>query len=117
MADSGRVANPDVLFRNVDVDGALVDVRVAGAAVAEVGRSLRPGGARVVDGDGGALVPGLHDHHIHLLATAAARASVAVGPPVVRDHRGLAAALRRADRAGKPGGWLRAVGYHESVAG
>ena len=60
----------------------------------------------MVDAAGGALLPGLHDHHVHLMAMAAARDSVDVGTA------GLAA-LRTA-----PGDdWVRAVGYHESIAG
>ncbi|MEU6352705.1 amidohydrolase family protein [Streptomyces sp. NPDC047072] len=66
-----------------------------------------------LDGHGGALVPGLHDHHIHLAALAAASASVPVGPQDVHGVEELAAALR----TGPPGAWVRAVGYHESVAG
>ena len=66
---------------------------------------------------GGALLPGLHDHHIHLLALAAARRSVAVGPGDVVGREGFAAALREADAALQAGRWVRAVGYHESVAG
>jgi predicted amidohydrolase YtcJ len=63
------------------------------------------------------LIPGLHDHHIHLLALAARRQSVPAGPPAVRTPTELAAALRTADRRAAAGAWLRAVGYHESVAG
>jgi predicted amidohydrolase YtcJ len=100
------------------VDGRVVDVRIEHGAVAEVAPSLRPApGAEVVDGGGGALLPGLHDHHIHLLATAAAAQSLGVGPPGVRDERALTAALAGADAALPPGAWIRAVGYHESVAG
>jgi predicted amidohydrolase YtcJ len=107
-----------LVFRQVDVDGELVDVRVVGATIDAVAPSLPVAGDPiVVDGHGRALIPGLHDHHMHLLATAAARASVKVGPPQVRDQRSLAAALRRADRALAPDAWLRAIGYHESVAG
>jgi len=62
-------------------------------------------------------VPGLHDHHIHLMALAAARTSVRAGPPAVRMAGELAAALRAADAMLPPGTWLRATGYHESVAG
>jgi predicted amidohydrolase YtcJ len=40
-----------------------------------------------------------------------------VGPAAVRTAADLAATLRRADAALAPGAWLRAVGYHESVAG
>ena len=67
---------------------------------------------RVIDADGARVVPGLHDHHLHLRAWVAALDSVAVGPPDVTDEAGLARALSH------PGqGWLRAVGYHDSVAG
>jgi predicted amidohydrolase YtcJ len=57
----------------------------------------------------------LHDHHIHLFATAAALASARCGPPEVRDAAGLAAAL--AAQAPDAEGWVRGVGYHDSVAG
>ncbi|WP_116996889.1 amidohydrolase family protein [Desertimonas flava] len=69
----------------------------------------------VVDAAGGELIPGLHDHHVHLAALAAARASVPVGPPDVIDRHGFTEALRQA-AAGRPG-WIRGFGYHESVAG
>jgi len=108
----------DLLLRHVEVDERDVDVHVTGTTIVAVGPGLRPGGdPEVVDGHGGALLPGLHDHHIHLLATAAARSSVAVGPGEVDGAAGLAAALGAADAALPAGRWLRAVGYHESVAG
>jgi predicted amidohydrolase YtcJ len=40
-----------------------------------------------------------------------------VGPADVAGQEGFARALRAADAALEPGRWLRAVGYHESVAG
>ncbi|MGA8545118.1 MAG: amidohydrolase family protein, partial [Mycobacterium sp.] len=51
----------------------------------------------------------------HLHSAAAAATSVRVGPPQVRDRATLAGVLARAE----PGedGWIRAVGYHDSVAG
>lgn len=107
------------LLRNVEVDGVPVDVEVADGLVVQVGPGLRPSATPddVVDGDGGALLPGLHDHHLHLLALAAERASVRCGPPAVHDPGGLAAALAEAGRHAGPGAWLRGTGYHESVAG
>lgn len=61
------------------------------------------------------MLPGLHDHHVHLYSAAAAATSIRVGPPHVHDRAGLAAALAEAE----PGedGWIRAVAYHDSVAG
>jgi predicted amidohydrolase YtcJ len=102
-----------VLIRNAEVWGnGHADVRLAGTRIAELGRLDPQPGEAIVDARGGALLPGLHDHHIHLAALAAAQSSVRCGPPEVTTPAQFAAALAR------PGsGWLRAVGYHESVAG
>ena len=66
-----------IVLRDVEVEGARVDVRVARGVVTEVGPRLSSSSTEVeIDGHGGALLPGLHDHHVHVRATAAARASV-----------------------------------------
>lgn len=107
-----------MLVRNVELSRNLTDVRIRDATISEIGSALPVGDAReVIDADGAALIPGLHDHHAHLLATAAADASIAVGPPAVNNAGELATALRVAAASSSPGSWLRAVGYHESVAG
>lgn len=96
--------------------GDPVDVRITGGHITEVGPALQPLGAEaVLDAPGAVVLPGLHDHHLHLRAMVAAGRSSAVGPDDVADRAELAAALQRAplDR----NGWRRAVGYHESVAG
>ncbi len=103
-----------MLITDVEVAGCSVDVRLAAGRVAEMASSLtsRPG-ERTLEARGGVLLPGLHDHHIHLLSLAAALRSVRCGPPHVHTRAELSVALRAA-----PGdGWLRGVGYHESVAG
>lgn len=65
------------VLRDVEVAGARVDVRVARGVVAAVGPGLSLIDSEdEIDGQGGALLPGLHDHHLHVWATAAARASV-----------------------------------------
>jgi len=106
-----------VLIAGAEIEGESgLDVRVAGGRVAEIGRGLaRRPGQSVLDAAGGALLPGLHDHHLHLLALAAALGSVPCGPPEVRDARALAEALTAAPA--RPDGWIRGVGYCESVAG
>jgi predicted amidohydrolase YtcJ len=94
------------------------DVRLAAGMIAECGPDLRPGpGEEVMEAAGGSLLPGLHDHHVHLRALAAAAASVSAGPPRTTTGTELATRLRAADAKLPPGSWLRAVGYHESVAG
>lgn len=74
-------------------------------------------GAVVVEARGAALMPGLHDHHLHLTSLAAALDSVRCGPPQVKDAAELAARLRQADQAGDASRWIRGIGYHPSVAG
>ncbi len=104
IAEDGRVTAPPA------------DVRIAGGVIVEVGPQLRPSpGETVLHAEGCAVLPGLHDHHLHLRALVAARRSVAVGPDEVRGGDELAAALREAPLDAR--GWRRAVGYHESVAG
>ena len=103
---------------DVEVAGEVVDVVIVGDRITAVGAGLRPpAGARRIDGGGGALLPGLHDHHLHLAAMAARAGSVPLGPPAVRTREALGTALATADAAAAPGRWLRAVDYHESVAG
>ena len=107
----------DLLIRNAEIDGAQgQDLRVRGGVISEIGRDLR-GGEPMLDAGGGALIPGLIDHHIHLLALAAQRASLRLGPGEVASPIAFRAALRAADRDAPPGAWLRGVAYHESVAG
>ena len=108
-------ASGGLLIANAEVDGvAGLDVRCRDGVIAEVGSGLsRTPGEQRLDAHGGALLPGLHDHHIHLLSLAATARSVACGPPTVTSREALREALRQA-----PGeGWIRGVGYHESVAG
>jgi predicted amidohydrolase YtcJ len=101
-----------MLIRRAEVQGRSVDVRVAGRRIAEIGALHRRPGELELDAAGGALLPGLHDHHLHLLSLARASTSLRCGPPEVTDLAGLARVLRTA-----PGDWVRGIGYHESVAG
>lgn len=104
----------DLLIRDAGLrDGRRLDVGIDRGRVVAIGAGLAGDAQRTVDARGGLLLPGLHDHHIHLAATAAALSSVACGPPDVGDAEGLLRALRNNGGTG----WLRGIGYHESVAG
>jgi predicted amidohydrolase YtcJ len=108
----------NLLVVNGEVEGRPgVDVRLEGGCITDVGVQLERGAGEVVDAAGGAVLPGLHDHHVHLRALAAAEASVALGPPAVTDRAALAKALRAVARSAPPDTWIRGIGYHESVAG
>ena len=107
--------HPDgLVLADVEVIGrGRVDVSVRDGTVVAVGKGGESG-LPTIAGDGHALLPGLHDHHIHVLAAAAARGSIKCGPPDVRDGVDLA---RRFAAARPHHGWIRGIGYHESVAG
>jgi predicted amidohydrolase YtcJ len=97
------------------LDGRLVDIR-CNRRIEEVSPRLEPlPGEAVLDAERGTVIPGLHDHHVHLRSAAAALTSIKVGPGEVRDREGLRQTLARA--AVGQDGWIRAVGYHEAVAG
>jgi predicted amidohydrolase YtcJ len=114
---TGAAPQPSINVRRAEVDGALVDVSCANGVITDVAahRSGRLGADVDIDADGGALLPGLHDHHIHLLALAAARRSLSVAPPSVTDPAGFDRLLHNVQRDTEE--WLRVVGYHESNAG
>lgn len=102
-----------MLIRRAELEGgAINDLRIEQGTITAIGRLDPLGEEPVLDAHGGLLLPGLHDHHIHVAALAASLTSVRCGPPEVSDPDAFAACLR------VPGsGWLRATGYHESVAG
>lgn len=95
-------------------DGA-GDVVVEDGRIVAVGPDAARRGDHLVRADGSALLPGLHDHHVHLLAMAAARGSVSVA-----DADGRAAFDRlvaEAHSTSPAGRWLRVVGYDGSIHG
>ncbi|OZC76334.1 amidohydrolase [Rhodococcus sp. 15-649-1-2] len=105
-----------LVMNAVDLDGTPMSLRVQSGSIVERAQSLtgRPGEV-VVDADRCTVIPGLHDHHIHLRSSAAALDSIALGPPAVSTRQAAAIALRTART--RADGWIRAVGYHESVGG
>ncbi len=106
-----------MLLRHAEIGGRLLtDLRLDGGMVTEVAPALRRrGGEPAYDCQGGAVLPGLCDHHLHLHAQAARAGSAECGPPAVTGPAALAAALA----AARPdsSGWIRGAGYTESVAG
>jgi len=105
-----------MLIRHARINGAIVDVRVGEVVEAIAAKLLPLQGERVLEAEGGELLPGLHDHHIHIYAAAAAHSSLdchvgAVEPELGRQH--LARRI-----AAYPGlGWIRGINYHEQQLG
>lgn len=100
-----------LLLRGAEVEGDVLDVRLDGGVIAEIGPDLpRRDGETTIDAGGGALLPGLHDHHVHLLAMAARGSSVEL------DRCESVGAVEKviAEAAGAASdGWVRVVGYDE----
>ncbi|MDP3676687.1 MAG: amidohydrolase family protein [Novosphingobium sp.] len=105
----------DLILRQARLeDGTLGDVGIASGLIA----AMEPRLGRCDNdfpGEGRLLLPGLADHHIHLLATAARLHSVDLAGmtsavAVIGELRTKAAMLG-------PGAWLRAVGYDERAGG
>ena len=106
-----------MLIRHAELQGrARCDLRLERGVVTEIAAALdRRSGETVLEAAGAALLPGLHDHHLHLSALAAAGASLPCGPPDIRNAAELALLLAQAATSGA--GWIRGVQYHDSVAG
>lgn len=100
-----------VVLRNVRPwGGEAVDLALAGGRIVAIGHDV-PRGQEEFDGRGDVLLPGLHDHHLHILALGARRQSIDLAGLIDAAAVGAALAVAPGD------GWLRAVGYDERAAG
>jgi predicted amidohydrolase YtcJ len=108
-----------VLIRGGQIPGiGPADLRLDAGSIVELSPALAASNRdEVIEAKGGTVIPGLHDHHLHLRALAAAAESVPAGPPDTTSGDQLGQRLRAGAAARGPGGWVRAVGYHQSVAG
>lgn len=103
-----------LLLKNVELFGhGIGDCRIRDGLVAETADRLESiQDETIVDGGGGALLPGLADHHLHLTAMAARAESLdvsALSPDTL--------AREIADASAGAGGWIRAVGYDDVLHG
>jgi predicted amidohydrolase YtcJ len=98
------------VISNAEVDGRLVSVVFEDEIIVAVDDRSPSGEASVIDANGAALIPGLHDHHVHLLAMAARDEGLDLD--ALDDERAFDLALSHA-AASVGDGWLRASGYDE----
>ena len=104
-----------MILRDVEVAGrAGLDVRLEDGRIAEIAPRIAAAG-EAIDGRRGALIPGLADHHLHLFALAARADSVDLTG--ASEPRHLAERIARAAAERPAGAWIRAIGYHETMAG
>ena len=107
-------AKGTVLVRNAEIHGRSgTDVRVGADRIEDLGLP-RQAGEQVIDAAGGAVIPGLHDHHVHLRAAVAVRRSVdasTAADPAAFDQLISSAASAATT------GWLRVTGWDEHRSG
>lgn len=110
-----------LLIRDAELlSGARADVRMLDGRILHIAPHLATHDAEmVIEARGRALCVGLHDHHLHLMAYAAALGSLACASPIVGCVGGFADLLRMRARLEDPAApdWIRGVGYHEGVGG
>lgn len=105
----------DLVLRQARMlDGTVADVGIRNGRFAAIAPKLA-GSAQDRDCLGKLLIGGLHDHHIHLLATAANLQSTDLTG--LLDADAIAEALRVKAIGTAPGEWVRATGYDERAAG
>ncbi|RIJ26836.1 amidohydrolase family protein [Henriciella mobilis] len=104
-----KTAHPDtLLIHNAEINGIPgLQLLIESGHIRAIGGNLSPEPRPHlrIDAKGGALLPGLTDHHIHLLATAAKRASLSAEH--VTSFEELATLIRNAACGLSPGEWLR----------
>ena len=110
-----------MLIRDAEIEpGKLVDVRIVDSRILAMGTGLVLNrGESLFEAHGRGLMVGLHDHHMHLMAYAAALESIPCGPPQSNSANELTQKFEVRIQQCTPGytDWLRGIGYHESVAG
>lgn len=106
------MSRADLILRNVRPHGgAPCDVAIAAGRITALGPRLALSGPEI-DGKDRDIIPGLHDHHLHLLATAARRMSLDLSDCIGMASVGTA--LRQHAAGLEPGAWLRATGLVEA---
>ncbi|MER7894632.1 amidohydrolase [Streptomyces sp. NPDC096046] len=102
--DRGFTVTEGVAVRGRDI--------VATGGDAEM-RALAGPGTRVVELGGRTVLPGLNDSHLHGAAYGMTKPPFAidVGHPAVGSIAGIAAAVRRAVQAARPGEWIVGLGW------
>ena len=88
---------------------AIADGRVVAAGPAE---DVPAHGARVVDAGDAAVIPGLHDFHVHLVGLARSRQAVRLDD--AHDAREIADRLARAAATAEPEAWITGRGWSEA---
>ncbi|MGJ3188636.1 amidohydrolase [Paenarthrobacter sp. FR1] len=94
---------------------AVKDGRIAGLGQEEVSQWIGQN-TRVVDAEGGAVIPGINDAHLHFVSAAmAAFGYVRLDPAVAPDWAAVVDVVSAA-QVGEDG-WIRAHGWDEAVLG
>jgi predicted amidohydrolase YtcJ len=101
----------DLILRDVrPFGGPSTDIAILNGHITAMAPAL-PHLGPSLDGGGRDIIPGLHDHHLHLFATAAQAESVDLSN--LKTANEIQTALRTAAAGQRIGAWLRATGLVE----
>jgi predicted amidohydrolase YtcJ len=105
------VIRAELVIRNiVDFSGRPIIVAIREGRILAWSNRLSVVGPEL-DGRGATLLPGFHDHHIHIMASAARLCSVDLSG--LASESAVVGALRSAAASKPSGTWIRAIGYDE----
>ena len=124
MGGANRGASADLILHNArvvtwDPERPFADlVAIRGDRIVATGSRhdlarLEGRGTRIIDCEGGTVLPGINDAHCHPLALAVALLSVDCAPEAVEDIAGIGDAIRRRAANTAEGEWIRAANYDE----
>jgi predicted amidohydrolase YtcJ len=91
----------------------IADGRVVAVGSRDEVLDAKAPGARLVAAGSAAIIPGVHDFHLHLVGMARARRTIGLGDAA--SFEALLAELRRARDTLLPGAWLRGRGWSEAI--
>src|SRR3972149_1059376 len=114
----------DIVLKNtrvitMDAAGPFAQmVAVEGDSISYVGSqdeldSVVGAGTRVIDCEGGALLPGFNDAHLHLFSLARKLLSIDLSPAAVRSIADIKEKIRDKAHNTPPGIWISGTDYNE----
>ncbi len=101
-----RHAHPLLIRQAHCSQKGMIDILIENGQIAAIAEHL-PEKGKIVQAKGGAILPGLHDHHIHLLATAARNQSLDLND--IGSEHALSEALSIAIGSREPSKWVRGI--------
>jgi predicted amidohydrolase YtcJ len=105
------------LIKNIELFGTqeILDIYLNAGKIEAIQKNLNYPADTTFNAEGGLAIPGLNDHHIHLLSTAAAADSLICDPQIMTRQAFIDDLRKHNQQTGTV--WLRGIQYHPNLAG